>query len=289
MDLPSPGLMAAGQPSRSALMVAMLRAIHQVQDSPRVLDDPLALAILGPRYGEQMQQQLQHAGTGFARLLRAAMVVRSRLAEDTLAQAILAGVRQYVVLGAGLDTYAYRHSEPALQVYEVDHPATQDWKRTLLNEAGIALPPSLRLVPVDFERTSLAHELRHAGLCCDLPAVFSWLGVTLYLSRDAIFDTLKFVAGMPRGSSIVFDYGVDPDLLNPAERMGVMHFAKKYAEQGEPWKSFFTPAALEQDLLQAGFSQVRDLDAAELQARYLAQRQDGLRLGGGTRLMLATV
>lgn len=281
--------MAAGQPSRSALMVAMLRAIHQVQDSPRVLDDPLALAILGQRYGEQMQQQLQHAGTGFARLLRAAMVVRSRLAEDTLAQAILAGVRQYVVLGAGLDTYAYRHSEPALQVYEVDHPATQDWKRMLLNEAGIALPPSLRFVPVDFERTSLAHELRQAGLCRDLPAVFSWLGVTLYLSRDAIFDTLKFVAGMPRGSSIVFDYGVDPDLLNPTERMGVMHFAKKYAEQGEPWKSFFTPAALEQDLLRAGFSQVRNLDAAELQARYLAQRQDGLRLGGGTRLMLATV
>jgi methyltransferase (TIGR00027 family) len=283
------GLIQAGRPSRSALMVAMLRATHQLLDAPKVFDDPLALSILGAEHEAQVRRDPSKFNAAFSRILRTAMAVRSRLAEDELARAIQSGVHQYVVLGAGLDTFAYRHNEQALRVFEVDHPSTQTWKRSLLQESAIAAPSSLSFVPVDFEKATLPDALREAGCRVDLPVFFSWLGVTLYLSREAIFETLRFVASLPKGSAIVFDYGVASSLLNPMERMGMTHFAKKYAEQGEPWKTYFDPAELVRELRATGFAQLEDLDATKLQARYLCDRQDGLRLGGGTRLMLARV
>jgi len=282
-------LLSEGQPSRSALMVARLRAAHQLLDVPAIFDDPLALPVLGLEDCVQVQSNARAYDAGFSRILRAAMAVRSRFAEDELARAAAAGVRQYVVLGAGLDTFACRRQhDAALRVFEVDHPATQAWKRKLLGESGITVPPSLRFVPVDFERDTLADALRAAGCDFDQPVFFSWLGVTLYLSEQAIFDTLRLVAGLPPGSAIVFDYGVRPELLDPLERAGVEYFARRYAEQGEPWLSFFDPAALCARLREIGFSTVQDFGRNALETRYFAGRDDNLRLGGGTHLMLSS-
>ncbi|MQA21587.1 class I SAM-dependent methyltransferase [Rugamonas rivuli] len=283
------GLLRQGVASRSALSVAMLRAAHQLIDQPLVFDDPLALAVLGPEHAETVRSTPEKFDTGIMRVLRAAMAVRSRFAEDELAAALERGVRQYVVLGAGLDSYAYRDPAPGLSVFEVDHPATQRWKRGLLEQARVAAPASLKYVPVDFERDDLADKLTAAGCKLDEPVFFSWLGVTLYLTNDAVFDTLAFVAGLPSGSGIVFDYGVVPELLNPMERMGMAYFAKKYEAEGEPWISFFAPEVLACELRALGFGDVSDHGADQLRARYLASRNDGLQLGGGTRLMRAHV
>jgi methyltransferase (TIGR00027 family) len=282
-------LLSEGQPSRSALMVARLRAAHQLLDTPAIFDDPLALPVLGPEDCVQVQSNARTYDAGFSRLLRAAMAVRSRFAEDELARAAAGGVRQYVVLGAGLDTYACRHQhDAALRVFEVDHPATQAWKRQLLAASSITVPDSLRFVPVDFERDALADALRAAGCNLAQPVFFSWLGVTLYLTEPAISDTLRLVASLPRGSGIVFDYGVRPDLLGDLERAGVEYFARRYAEQGEPWLSFFDPADLCTRLRGLGFSVVQDFGRDALESRYFAGRGDNLRLGGGTHLMLAS-
>jgi methyltransferase (TIGR00027 family) len=282
-------LLSEGQPSRSALMVARLRAAHQLLDIPPIFDDPLALPVLGPQDCVEVQSNARAYDAGFSRILRAAMAVRSRFAEDELARAVAAGVRQYVVLGAGLDTFACRRQhDAALKVFEVDHPATQAWKRGLLAASSISVPDSLHFVPVDFERDALADALRAAGCRLDQPVFFSWLGVTLYLSEPAILDTLRLVASLPAGSGIVFDYGVRPDLLDTLERAGVEYFARRYAEQGEPWLSFFDPAALCERLRELGFSKVQDFGRDALESRYFAGRNDHLRLGGGTRLMLSS-
>lgn len=283
------GLLQQGVASRSALMVAKLRAAHQLLDTPLVFDDPLALAVIGPDDEAAVRAAPEKFDTGVIRVLRAAMAVRSRFAEDELAQALHNGVRQYVVLGAGLDTYAYRNPAADLRVFEVDHPATQRWKRGLLERAGVAAPASMTFAPVDFERDDLAEALTAAGCRLDQPVFFSWLGVTLYLSNDAVFDTLAFVAGLPAGSGIVFDYGVVPELLNPMERMGMAYFAQKYEAEGEPWISYFAPEVLACELRALGFGAVADHGADQLRERYLASRGDGLRLGGGTRLMCAYV
>ncbi|MBJ7310481.1 class I SAM-dependent methyltransferase [Rugamonas sp. CCM 8940] len=279
------GLLGAGRPSRSALAVAMLRAAHQLLDGASVFADPLALSIIGPELAAEVRDDPARFDAGLARVLRMAMALRSRLAEDELAAAVARGVRQYVVLGAGLDTSAYRNDVPDLRVFELDHPATQAWKRGLLRAAGIAVPATLSLVPVDFERDTLGAALAGAGCRLDQPVFFSWLGVTLYLSDQAIFATLAQVAALPAGSGIVFDYGVAPELLEPMARMGMQHIARKYAAEGEPWKSFFDPAVLARRLHGLGFGALADVGAAELLARYPAAHS----VGGGTRLMLANV
>lgn len=283
------GLLEQGEASRSALMVAMLRAAHQLLDQPPLFDDPLALSILGPEHGAQVRADPLQFDTGMRRMVRMAMAVRSRLAEDELAQAVARGVTQYVVLGAGLDSYGWRPHPPGLQVFEVDHPATQAWKRGLLRQAGLATPENVHFVPVDFERDRLADALQAAGCRLDRPVFFSWLGVTLYLTREAIFDTLSMVAGLPTGSAIVFDYGVTPALLSAVEQWGVSQFVRKYAAEGEPWISFFAPEVLTAELRVLGFTDVRNFGPRELAARYLAGRSNATRFGGATCLMLAIV
>ncbi|MBA5635800.1 class I SAM-dependent methyltransferase [Duganella sp. LX20W] len=288
-DAPGAGLLQQGVASRSALTVAMLRAAHQLLDQPPLFNDPLALAILGPENGATVRDDPAQFDAGMRRMVRLAMAVRSRLAEDELAQAVGRGVTQYVLLGAGLDSYGWRPHPPGLQVFEVDHPATQAWKRGLLQQAGLATPGSVHFVPVDFERDRLADALRAAGCRLDQPVFFSWLGVTLYLTRAAIFDTLAMVARLPPGSAIVFDYGVTPSLLEPMERWAVNQFMRKYAAEGEPWLSFFAPDALAAELCALGFGAVCDVGPAELAARYGAGHPYITRFGGATHLMLATV
>ncbi len=174
------------KPSRTALGVAIRRASHQLYDSPPlVLDDPIAVPILGERYRPALEEAAASIHETFSVSMRAWVVVRNRLAEDNLAQAVHQGVRQYVLLGAGLDTFAHRNSHPGLQVFEVDHPATQQWKRELALSNGLPDPSCLHYVPVDFERQDLGQQLAISGLDLAAPTVFAWLGVVPYLTHRA--------------------------------------------------------------------------------------------------------
>ena len=280
--------MRENRPSATAQRVAMRRAVHQILDQPKVLDDPIALRILGTESASALQADPQgQEHTPLARYLRAFLAVRSRFAEDELALAVERGVRQYVVLGAGLDTFAYRNPHPALRVFEVDHPATQAWKRERLGEAEIPIPGTLTFAPVNFENQTLPEGLRRSGFRFEEPTFFSWLGVTPYLTRDAVTATLQFVAARPAGSAIVFDYAISPSLLSPSELWAFEALARRVAAAGEPFQTFFDPPGLMADLRAQGFVQIEDLDGKTLNERYFQGRTDGLRVGSLAHMMAA--
>jgi methyltransferase (TIGR00027 family) len=272
--------MQEGKFSRTARRVAIRRAAHQLLDQPRVLDDPLALRIIGTEAAEELRSNPKedHA---FSRAFRAFMAARSRYAEDELARAVEYGVGQYVVLGAGLDTLAYRNPHPDLRVFEVDHPATQAWKREQLQAASIAIPPSLTFVPIDFEQQTLADGLERATFNPSAPAFFSWLGVTPYLTREACMITLSFIAKLPAGSGVVFDFAVDPALLNPGQRQALDALSARVARYGEPFQLFLDPGKLQDELRDLGFRRTEFLQGKELNARYFKDRKDGLLVRGG--------
>jgi methyltransferase (TIGR00027 family) len=267
-------------PSKTAFRVAMRRAVHQLLDDPKVLDDPFAIAILG----EETAAELQAAPNGFERLgtgsLRAFVAARSRFAEDQLAGAVAKGVRQCVVLGAGLDTFAYRNPLPNLRVIEVDHPTTQAWKRDLLESARIAIPLSMNFVAVDFAKQNLAEELSRSAFRATEPAFFSWLGVVPYLTRDAAFGTLRWIGSLPIASEVVFDYAIARSQLGFLERTALDSLSNRVARAGEPFQLFFEPAELRIALAGMGFRQIDDLAAAEINGRYFTGRRDGLRIRG---------
>jgi methyltransferase (TIGR00027 family) len=272
--------MEEGKFSRTAHRVATRRAAHQLLDQPKVLDDPLALLIIGPEAENELRSNPKEHHK-FARAFRAFMAARSRYAEDELAQAYGQGVRQYVVLGAGLDTFAYRHSHAGLRVYEVDHPATQLWKREQLQAAEIAVPQSLTFVAVDFENKSLDAGLREFGFDEKSPAFFSWLGVTPYLTHDACMTTLSYIARMPAGSGVVFDFAVDRSLLNFGQRIALDALARRVAAAGEPFQLFFHPAKLQDELKRLGFRRTEFLQGEQINQRYFSERSDGLKVRGG--------
>ena len=279
-------------PSTTALRVAMRRAAHQIVDEPKVFDDPLALRILGTENGSAPQSDPKWSeDTPLACGLQAFLAARSRLAEDELHIAIERGVCQYVVLGAGFDTFAYRNPYPedVLHVFEVDHPATQIWKRTRLEEAAIPIPRTLTFSPVDFETQTLEEGLRCAGFDTSKCTFFSWLGVTQYLTSSAVAATLRFAASMPVGSGIVFDYTISPSLLNPAARLAFDRLAHHVSLAGEPFETFFDPSQLKCSLRAMGFGQIEDLGPGEINSRYFQGRQDKLRVGGFARVINARV
>ncbi|HEV7735171.1 MAG TPA: class I SAM-dependent methyltransferase [Candidatus Binatia bacterium] len=272
--------------STTAERAAMLRALHQLIDDPRVFDDPIVIRLLSPEHVARLRTDPTSLDTPGARSLRAFIAVRSRFAEDVLHAA---GVEQYVVLGAGLDTFAYRTPHPeGLRVFEVDHPATQAWKRERLATAGIVPPPNVELVAFDFERQSLAEALATTGFDPRRPACVSWLGVTVYLTVDAIRGTLAWVASLPSGSTIVFEYAV-PSASSDAGAQIRAGMAARSAAVGEPWITFFEPDEMARMLAAAGFTDVEDLDPEAAYQRYFRNRQDGLRPRGTARLVRATV
>lgn len=276
-------------PKPSAQRVATLRAAHQLLDRPLVLQDPLALKILDSRDEAALRADPGQYNDPLSKSLRTALVVRSRLAEDECEKAFQNGVRQYVILGAGLDTYAYRASHQTVRVFEVDLPATQQWKRACLCAAGIQIPDTVAYVPTNFEHGTLAQSLAQAGFRQDQATFFSWLGVTMYLEEESIMDCLRFIASCASGSAVVFDYLVIPSLQNPMERMVLELVSAKVAERGEPWKTHFDPEPLADALRQLGFGQANNLSPQQLNDRYLSTRSDGLRMGGSSRLMHAIV
>ncbi|MBV8143022.1 MAG: SAM-dependent methyltransferase [Verrucomicrobia bacterium] len=275
-------------PKPSALRVAMIRAAHQLLDVPIVFEDPFALKILGVAAEDSLRSDPLRYNTPLLKALRASLVVRSRLAEEEWACSKNRGVRQYVILGAGLDTFAYRSRDQAGgRVFEVDLPETQFWKRGCLRAAGINEPESLTFVPMDFEQSTLAEKLGEAQFCLDEPAFFSWLGVTMYLGKDAFVNTLRFIASLAGGSGVVFDYGVTPGLLSAGERAAVELVAARAAEHGESWKSLFDPASIAEILRSQGFSELKEFGPEELNDRYFSGRTDGLRKSGISRLICA--
>jgi methyltransferase (TIGR00027 family) len=270
------------QPSKTALRVALRRAAHQLHDCrPLVFEDPLAVCILGPAYAEELRRTPDSEKRPFSAGIRAFMVVRARLAEDVLAAAMVErGVTQYLVLGAGLDTFACRNTNEQLRVFEVDHPATQAWKRKLLAEAGIVPPKMAEFVAVDFEVDSLRARLQAAGFDFARPTVTAWLGVVPYLTTEAFRATLRVLARLPAGSEVVFDYSQPREALPEREQLMLDSLSARVARAGEPFQLFFTPAQLAEELEWLGMGVVQDFDGAALTARYLAGREDGLLLRG---------
>ena len=276
--------MQKGRPSKTALRVALRRAAHQIMDRPPVLNDPIAIRLVGAEFKRDMERA-QHR---VARDFRAFMAARSRFVEDQLAQAVGLGIDQYVVLGAGLDTFAWRNPFAGLRVFEVDFPATQDWKRGMLDEAGLANPAELTFVPLDFEHKTLAAGLIEAGFDAAKPAFFSWLGVVPYLTREAFRATLGDIARMPAGTGLGFDYGLSAEVLGPLRRLALKALSERVASAGEPFKLLFTPQELESELDHAGFVRIEQWDASRLNALYFAGRVDGLKLPDPGLGMLAT-
>jgi methyltransferase (TIGR00027 family) len=270
--------MQGRKPSHTALRAAVYRAAHQTLEGGAVFADPFACAILGADCEKLIAEE---AADPRQRAMRHFIVARSRFAEDALARAVSRGVRQAVVLGAGLDTFALRNPHAGLSVFEVDYPATQEWKRERLQQTGLAIPASLIFAPVDFERQGLAQGLRDAGFQADAPAFFLWLGVVPYLTREAIFATLDFVAGIPE-SEIVFDYS-EPLESYPLMRRAMANLmAARVAAIGEPWLSHFEPAELHAILRAKGFSEIEDLGLGEIgECFFQIPKDDSKRTPGG--------
>ncbi len=278
--------MQSGMPSISAQRVALHRAAHQLLDHPLVFPDPLAVAITGEE-GAALAQSTPKPLDFESRFIRAFMVARSRYAEDQLAAAVAKGVKQYVILGAGLDTFAYRYSDKNFSVFEVDHPATQRWKRQRLAAVQIHIPPQLTFVPVDFENSELSQRLTECGLQKNLPTYFSWLGVTPYLTPEAFESTLRMVASMPAGSGVTFDYAVVRSSLGTFEQTTLDKYSHRLAAIGEPFRLFFEPVSIAADMKKFGFSRVEDLASPDINDRYFKDRADGLRVFGGFAHLLS--
>jgi methyltransferase (TIGR00027 family) len=266
--------MQTGRASRTALGVAARRAAHQLLDHPQVLADPIAMPILGRGFEIDHKRQ-QHPA---ARVFRAFLAARSRYVEDNLATAVAAGVTQYVVLGAGLDTFAYRSPFPHIRVFEVDFPATQEWKRSLLKDAGIPEPANLTFVPLDFEHKTLSAGLAEAGFDTSQPAFFGWLGVVPYLTLPAFRSTIDAIASLPAGSGVSFDYALSDEELSPARQHARQVLADRVALAGEPFRLFFRSDRLENELKSAGFQRIEQSDSLELNQLYFSNRTDGLAL-----------
>ena len=299
--------MIEARPSGTAFRVALRRAAHQLHDAPPlVFTDPFAVRIVGPEAVQELAHIPDTRLRPYSAAMRAWVVARARFAEDVLALAMISTpsedsaaedrhsghlpVMQYLVLGAGLDTFALRNPHPRLRVFEVDHPATQAWKLDKLRAAALALPASATLAPVDFELQKLEGELLAAGFDPLVRTITAWLGVVPYLTLDAFRSTSSFLGRLPEGSAVVFDYGQPREVLPAEEQLMRDSLASRVAQVGEPFQLFFTPPALQLELEAAGLRVVEDLGRDELNERYFAGRLDGLAVrGSGGRLCHAVV
>jgi methyltransferase (TIGR00027 family) len=275
-------------PEHTAVRVALWRALHaEVDPPPRVIDDTLGLRLASPDDGWRRRPDMDPQAT---RRFRASIVVRARFVEDLVVEEARRGVDQYVILGAGLDTFAQRRPDVAaeMRVFEVDRPGPQAWKRQRLAELGLGVPEWLRLVPVDFEAGAPWWEqLAAAGFDAGRPAVVASTGVSMYLTRDAIAATLRSVAGLGAGSTLAMSFMLPLELADPEDRQ-----AREWAERGAraagtPFISFFAPAELLALARASGFREAEHVSAATLNARYFSGRSDGLRTSNSEELLVA--
>lgn len=262
--------------------VAMSRAVHQfMDDEPLIFPDPLALSIIGAAAQAWMRQHIDMFRTEGLRRARSMVVIRSRYAEEALIAAVQQGVGQYVILGAGLDTFAYRRRDLAerLRVFEVDQPGTLWWKRARLAEAAIEMPPNVRFVAVDFNSGELAGALASAGFDRDAPVFFSWLGVVYYLARPVVLETLRYVAGQRASSRVVFDFALAESALSAKGRRLFKRFNAYNMTAGEPWLTWFMSDELLTELETLGFADLDYLSAERAEHKYLEMRTDELLIG----------
>ncbi len=258
--------MKPNEPSRTALNVARQRAAHQVLDHGSILYDPFAMKILREDEKDVLQFANGHPLASIGRLFTTA---RSRIAEDALSRAVERGIRQIVILGAGLDTFALRnpHAARQIRIYEVDHPATQAWKRQRLAEAQIGLPPWLILVPVDFEGDDVGEKLGAAGFQQNSPAFFTWLGVVPYLTQDAIGRTLDYMSSI-QNSEVVFDYVEPPEASSEELRELEAERTEQLKKIDESSVSRFEPARIAEILRSHGFCAIEDVNFQEIASRF---------------------
>jgi methyltransferase (TIGR00027 family) len=234
--------MRHGQPSQTARGAAAYRAIHQTLEGGAIFKDPLASRILDEQTAVSLNEM---AADESLRPWRLFIAARSRFSEDTMATCVASGVRQVVVLGAGLDTFSLRNpfANLGVRVFEVDYAATQVWKRERIRAAGLIEPQSLVFAPIDFERESLSEGLTRVGFRLDQPAFFQWLGVVPYLTKEAVSSTLRFISEVPQ-AVVVFDYAEPFQNYSAERRANVIATAERAAARGEPWLSLFDPAEL---------------------------------------------
>jgi len=271
--------------SRTALRVAVGRGLHRLWDAPPwILDDPFALILVGPEW----QELVGSSSNPVLRQAIAELVVRSRYAEDRLARGTFS---QYVILGAGLDSFAWRRPDllRSLRVFEVDHPASQAWKRQRIDKLGLPTSDQLVFAPVDFEVQSLHDGLDAAGFDWTQPSMFLWMGVAMYLTVDAIEATLRTVAECRSGSAIVFDYFVTDPYLDDVGREHLAVWLPIAARAREPVQTRWSPTEAEQVVLRCGLQVADHPSRDELVRRYFADRTDGLQPVSSSRLIAATV
>jgi methyltransferase (TIGR00027 family) len=276
--------------SRTAILTAVARALHRDEPRPWVLDDELAARLAGDE-GVRIREELVSALPEDVLLAFSRWTcVRARFPEDVLERAMERGIDRYVVLGAGLDSFAYRRGdlEQRIRVFEVDHPSTQAWKRSRLRALGIEEPPHLVFAGVDFEHQTLRDGLEAAGFDFSRPAVFSWIGVTMYLSLEAIEATLETVASCPPGTRLVMTYDRPTESLGELGRRTQTILKEITRGMGEPIIRFFEPSEIERLLSEHGFTQIEHVGPDEAIATYFPGRRD-VRFGGAQCLATATV
>ena len=279
----------ATEPESTAVRVALWRALHvEIDPPPHVLEDEIGLQMVAPDDGWRARPDMDPDGT---RGFRASIVARARFIEDLVAEQAAHGVSQYVILGAGLDTFAQRRPEVAsrLRVFEVDQPGPQAWKRQRLIELGFGVPDWLRLVPVDFEGGgSWWQQLAAAGFDPGQPAVVASTGVSMYLTRDATAAILRQLAGLAPGSTVAMTFLLPRELLDDADRSGLQAADQGARASGTPFVSFYTPQEMLAMAREAGFAGARHVSGSSLAERYFAGRSDGLRPSTGEDFLVAT-
>lgn len=277
------------EPDNTAVRVALWRALHvEVDAPPHVIEDVVGLQLAAP--GDDWRSR-PDMNPEFTSRFRAGIVARARFVEDLVAEQAERGVRQYVVLGAGLDTFAQRRPELAsrLGVFEIDQPGTQAWKRRRLVELGFGVPDFLHLVPVDFEAgASWRERLVASGFDARAPAVIACTGVSMYLTKDAVAATLRDAAAFAPGSTLAMTYLLPADLGAPEERAGRDASERGARASGTPFKSFFAPEEMLALARDAGFANARTVPAATLAERYFAGRADDVRPGRSEEFLVAT-
>lgn len=279
----------AREPESTAVRVALWRALHvEIDPPPHVLEDEIGLQVVAPDDGWRARPDMDPPGT---RGFRASIVARARFIEDLVAEQSGRGVTQYILLGAGLDTFAQRCPEIAsrMRVFEVDQPGPQAWKRQRLTELGFGVPDWLRLVPVNFEQNgSWWQELAVAGFDPGRPAVVASTGVSMYLSKDATAATLRQLAGLAPGSTLAMTFLLPRDLLDDADRAGLQAADQGARASGTPFVSLYAPQEMLAMAREAGFADARHVSGASLGERYFAGRSDGLRPSSGEDFLVAT-
>ncbi len=264
--------------SMLAEYTAMMRAQHYLHDDPpKILDDPFALRLLSTKMADAARE------TGFQTTIQwrvgALVLGRSRFAEDAFDIALKKGVRQYVALGAGLDTFSLRRPDllTTVRMYEIDQPATQEWKKERMVSSGCGIPENIEFVPANLEEETVLEVLAKSSFNSAEPAFFSWLGTTMYLTNEAIFRTLEsFARRLAPGSEITFDYRVPVECISPEDVENARLGWKAGADMGEPQFSFLNPLTLSDEVREVGFEVVENLSPQQLKERYFSQRNDPL-------------